>query len=67
MAVVAASRGHADTRVTEAHSGHLSDDPVRRMLADNTGRLLATMGEVVPEASEVSRTSRENRPALSEP
>ena len=42
LAVVAASLGHADTRVTEAHYGHLSDDPVRRMLADNAGRLLAT-------------------------
>lgn len=45
LAVVAASLGHADTRVTEAHYGHLSDDPVRRMLADNAGRLLATTGE----------------------
>lgn len=43
MAVVAASLGHSDTRVTEAHYGHLSDDPVRRMLADNAGRLLATI------------------------
>lgn len=43
LAVVAASLGHADSRVTEAHYGHLSDDPVRRMLADNAGRLLATM------------------------
>lgn len=43
LAVVAASLGHADTRVTEAHYGHLSDDPVRRMLADNAGRLLATV------------------------
>ena len=42
LAVVAASLGHADTRVTEAHYGHMSDDPVRRMLADNAGRLLAT-------------------------
>jgi hypothetical protein len=42
LTVVAASLGHADTRVTEAHYGHLSDDPVRRMLADNAGRLLAT-------------------------
>mgnify|MGYP001600114988 CR=1 FL=1 len=45
MAVVAASLGHADTRVTEAHYGHLSDDPVRRMLADNAGRLLKTVDE----------------------
>ncbi|MBN8524460.1 MAG: tyrosine-type recombinase/integrase [Planctomycetes bacterium] len=45
LAVVAASLGHADTRVTEAHYGHLSDDPVRRMLADNAGRLLATVEE----------------------
>ena len=46
LAVVAASLGHADTRVTEAHYGHLSDDPVRRMLADNAGRLLGSMTEV---------------------
>ncbi len=46
LAVVAASLGHADTRVTEQHYGHLSDDPVRRMLADNAGRLLATTGEL---------------------
>jgi integrase len=43
MAVVAASLGHADMRTTQAHYGHLSDDPVRRMLADNAGRLLATV------------------------
>lgn len=43
LAVVAASLGHADTRVTEAHYGHLSDDPVRRMLADNAGRLLGSV------------------------
>ena len=43
MVVVAASLGHADTRVTEAHYGHLSDDPVRRMLADNAGRLLGSI------------------------
>ena len=49
MAVVAASLGHADTRVTEAHYGHLSDDPVRRMLADNAGRLLATTEQSLPE------------------
>ena len=67
LAVVAASLGHADTRVTEAHYGHLSDDPVRRMLADNAGRLLATMREVVPEAPpEVSRESCEIRPSLIE-
>ena len=41
--MVAASLGHADTRVMEAHYGHLSDDPVRRMLADNAGRLLGAM------------------------
>jgi len=57
MAVVAASLGHADTRVTEAHYGHLSDDPVRRMLSDNAGRLLAS---VIPRPSpESSRESRE--------
>lgn len=49
LAVVAASLGHADTRVTEAHYGHLADDPVRRMLADNAGRLLATMGEQIQD------------------
>jgi integrase len=43
LAVVAASLGHADTRVTEAHYGHLSDDPVRRMLGENAGRILATV------------------------
>jgi integrase len=43
MAVVAASLGHADTRVTEAHYGHLADDPVRRMLSDNAGRIMATI------------------------
>lgn len=48
MAVVAASLGPADTRVTEAHYGHLSDDPVRRMLSDNAGRLLAS---VIPSPS----------------
>lgn len=48
MAVVAASLGHSDTRVTEAHYGHLSDDPVRRMLSDNAGRLLATSVEAAP-------------------
>ena len=42
MKLVASSLGHADTRVTEAHYGHLSDDPVRRMLTDNAVRLLAT-------------------------
>jgi integrase len=52
LAVVAASLGHADTRVTEAHYGHLSDDPVRRMLADNAGRLLATA--TVPATSKNS-------------
>lgn len=57
MAVVAASLGHADTRVTEAHYGHLSDDPVRRMLADNAGRLLATVN---PDQSPVrSRISHD--------
>lgn len=48
LAVVAASLGHADSRVTEQHYGHLSDDPVRRMLADNAGRLLATT--VIPQS-----------------
>jgi integrase len=57
LAVVAASLGHSDTRVTEAHYGHLSDDPVRRMLADNAGRLLATVAPASPP--EVSRESRE--------
>lgn len=47
MAVVAASLGHADTRVTEAHYGHLSDDPVRRMLEQNAGRLLGAAGVAV--------------------
>jgi integrase len=42
LAVVAASLGHADTRVTEAHYGHLSDDPVRRMLGENAARILST-------------------------
>lgn len=55
LAVVAASLGHADTRVTEAHYGHLSDDPVRRMLADNAGRLLATIAPAPsPETSDKS-------------
>jgi len=56
MAVVAASLGHADTRVTEAHYGHLSDDPVRRMLADNAGRLLAAATPIPPK--DLSRKSR---------
>ncbi len=60
MAVVAASLGHADTRVTEAHYGHLSDDPVRRMLADNAGRLLATVTS--GPSPEVSRESHESQP-----
>ena len=47
LAVVAASLGHADTRVTEAHYRHLSDDPVRRMLADNAGRLLASVSDPI--------------------
>jgi hypothetical protein len=47
LAVVAASLGHRDTRITEQHYGHLSDDPVRRMLSDNAGRLLATVPAVV--------------------
>lgn len=39
-AVVTASLFQADTEVTESHYGHLSDDPVRRVLADNAARLL---------------------------
>jgi len=58
MAVVAASLGHADTRVTEAHYGHLSDDPVRRMLSDNAGRLLASVTtSPSPETSDRTDTT----------
>ncbi len=42
IAMVAASLGHADSRVAEAHYAHLSDSPVRGMLDANAVRLLAT-------------------------
>jgi integrase len=64
LAVVAASLGHADTRVTEAHYGHLSDDPVRRMLADNAGRLLAT---VTPDPSQETSHKSHETPAEAKP
>ncbi len=62
MAVVAASLGHADMRTTQAHYGHLSDDPVRRMLADNAGRLLASVTpSPSPEASDTTDTPPEGQ------
>lgn len=45
LSVVAASLGHADTRITEQHYGHLSDDPVCKMQNENAGRVLASMGQ----------------------
>jgi integrase len=64
MAIVAAALGHRDQRMAEAHYAHLSDDPVRRMLADNAGRLLATVSLIPsPEVSRKSRnTPREPQP-----
>jgi integrase len=55
MAVVAASLGHADTRTAEHHYAHLSDDPVRRMLADNAGRMLATVTPPLSDKSDETR------------
>lgn len=43
LQVVSASLGHSDTRTTEAHYGHLADDPIRQMLTNNASRLLATI------------------------
>ncbi len=52
LQVVAASLGHADSRVTEAHYGHLNDHSVRHMLSDNAERLL--QGQVVSIAEDAT-------------
>lgn len=61
LAVVAASLGHADTRVTEAHYGHLSDAPVRGMLDANALRLLASV------ESRDHRDKRDKTPTAASP
>lgn len=47
MAIVSASLGHSDTRITEEHYAHLSDSPVRGMLDANALRIIAAR-EVKP-------------------
>lgn len=59
LAVVGRALGHRDRRSTDPYA-RLNIDPVRLAMGEATGRMLATMREVIPELpQDESRISRE--------